>query len=72
MDGGTSGPSSLKGPIGSTFADEDFSELEVVGFSKIPNPDFPVVAEEDGYELSKDQDFLLKIKKLANLSGPGG
>ena len=58
----------MKGPIGSTFADEDLSELEVVGFSKIPNPDFPVVAEEDGYELSKDQDFLLKIS-LAIISG---
>ena len=68
LDGGTSGPSSLKGPIGSTFAEEDLSELEVVGFSKIPNPDFPVVAEEDGYELSKDQDFLLRIS-LAIISG---
>ena len=47
---------------------DDLSELEVVGFSKIPNPDFPVVAEEDGYELSKDQDYLYKIA-LANITG---
>ena len=84
LDGGTSGPSSLKGPIGSTFAEEELSELEVVGFSKIPNPDFPVVAEEDGYEYSKDQNYLLRLsfpgiclwdllmKRLAILSGPGG
>ena len=44
LDGGTSGLSSLKGPIGSTFAEEELSKLEVVGFSTNPNPDFPVVA----------------------------
>jgi len=34
------------------------TELQVAELKKIPNPDFPVVAEEDGYELSKDQAYL--------------
>ena len=57
LDGATSGPFTLKGPIGSTL-NEDLTELEVAEFKKIPNPDFHIVAEEDGYELSKDQAFL--------------
>ena len=60
LDGGTSGPFTLKGPIGSTL-NEDLTELEVVPFKKIPNPDFPVVAEEESYELSKDQAYLYRM-----------
>ena len=62
LDGGTSGPFTLKGPIGSTLND-DLTELQVTSFSKIPNPDFPQVAEEEGYKLSKDQDYLLRMTK---------
>ena len=40
LDGGTSGPSSLKGPIGSTL-EEDLTELEVVAFQKDPKSRFP-------------------------------
>ena len=29
-----------------------------LSFKKIPNPDFPFVPEEDGYELSKDQAYM--------------
>ena len=56
LDGGTSGPLSLKGPIGSTLTDE-LTEEPVVNFRSIPNPDFPTVAEEDFYELSKAQQY---------------
>ena len=52
LDGGTIGPFTLKGPIGSTLND-DLTELQATEFSKIPNPDFPQVAEEEGYKLSK-------------------
>ena len=62
LDGGTSGPFTLKGPIGSTLND-DLTELQVTSFSKIPNPDFPQVAEEEGYRLSKDQDYLYRMTK---------
>ena len=60
VDGGTSGPFTLKGPVGSTL-NEDLTELEVVSFKKIPNPDFPVVAEEQSYDLSKDQAYLYRM-----------
>ena len=57
LDGGMSGPFILKGPIGSTL-NEDLSEQEVIEFSSIPNPDFPQVAEEESYKLSKDQSYF--------------
>ena len=60
LDGGTSGPSSLKGPIGSTL-EEDLTELEVVAFKKIPNPDFPVLEESVVEDLSKDQKYTYKV-----------
>lgn len=60
LDGGTSGPLTLKGPIGSTL-NEDLTELAVVDFQSIPNPDFPTVAEEVSYELSKDQAYLYNM-----------
>ena len=59
LDGGAKGPFSLKGPIGKTLGDE-LNELPIVPFKKVPNPDFPVVAEGD-YELSKDQKYLLSM-----------
>ena len=59
LDGGTKGPFSLKGPIGKTLGQE-LNELPIVPFKKVPNPDFPVVAEGD-YELSKDQQYLLSM-----------
>lgn len=62
LDGGTSGPLTLKGPIGSTLND-DLTELEAIEFSNIPNPDFPQVAEEEGYKLSKDQSYLYRMTK---------
>ena len=37
LDGGTTGPTSLKGPIGSTL-EEDLTELDEVDFKKTPNP----------------------------------
>ena len=60
LDGGTSGPLSLKGPIGSTLTDE-LTEEPVVNFRSIPNPDFPTVAEEDSYELSKAQRYTYRM-----------
>ena len=60
LDGGTSGPLSLKGPIGSTLV-EDLTELPVINFRSIPNPDFPTVAEEDSYELSKAQRYTYRM-----------
>ena len=51
LDGETKGPFSFKGPVGSTLQ-EDLSELPIISFKKVPNPDFPVVAEEDEYKLS--------------------
>ena len=57
LDGETSGPFSLKGPIGSTLG-EDLNELPIVSFKSIPNPDFPSVADDGIYELSKDQHYL--------------
>ena len=60
LDGGTTGPTSLKGPIGSTL-EEDLTELEVVAFKKIPNPDFPVLEESVVEDLSKDQKYTYKV-----------
>ena len=60
LDGGTSGPLTLKGPIGKTLS-EDLTELDVVEFEKIPNPDFPKVAEDESYELSNDQAYLYQM-----------
>ena len=62
FDGGTSGPFILKGPIGSTLND-DLTELPETEFAKIPNPEFPVIAEEGAYKLSKDQDYLYRMTK---------
>ena len=60
LDGGTSGPTTLQGPVGSTLND-DLTELDIASFKKIPNPDFPVVAEDDSHDLSKDQAYLYNI-----------
>ena len=60
LDGGTSGPLSLKGPIGSSLG-EELTEEPVVNFRSIPNPDFPTVAEEDSYELSKAQRYTYRM-----------
>ena len=60
LDGGTSGPFTLKGPVGKTLQ-EDLTELPIAPFKKIPNPDFPSVAEEDDHDLSKDQLYLKRI-----------
>lgn len=56
LDGGTTSPTSLGGPIGSTL-EEELTELEVVDFKKIPNPDFPVLEESVVHDLSKDQKY---------------
>ena len=71
-DGGTTGPLSLGGPIGSTL-DEDLTELEVVNFQSVPNPDFPTVAEEDSYDLSKDQDYTYRMSHaiMSGIMPPG-
>ena len=45
LDGGTSGPFTLKGPVGKTLQ-EDLTELPIVSFKEVPNPDFPTVAED--------------------------
>ena len=60
LDGGTSGPFTLKGPIGSTLND-DLTELPATAFKAIQNQDFPVVAEEQDYKLSKDQSYLYRM-----------
>lgn len=60
LDGGTTGPFSLKGPIGSTL-DEDLTDLDIVSFKKIPNPDFPILDESVVNDLSKDQAFLHRM-----------
>ena len=82
LDGGTSGPFTLKRPVGKTLS-EDLTELPIAPFKKIPNPDFPAVSEEDDHDLSKDQLYLKRIFQavmsgdvpadLANMEpGPGG
>ena len=40
---------------------EDLTELEVVAFKKIPNPDFPVLEESVVEDLSKDQKYTYKV-----------
>ena len=60
LDGGTSGPFTLKGPIGSTL-DEDLTELDVIPFKKITNPDFPTLEELVIKDLSKDQAYLHRM-----------
>ena len=79
LDGGTSGPFTLKGPVGKTLQ-EDLTELPIVSFKKVPNPDFQTVAEEGDHDLSKDQLYLYRMcqavmsgdvpEDLANIS-PG-
>ena len=61
LDGGTTGPTSLKGPIGSTL-EEDLTELDVVDFKKIPNPDFPILEESVVNDLSKDQKYTYDVR----------
>lgn len=72
LDGGTSGPLSLKGPIGSTLTDK-LTEEPVVNFRSIPNPDFPTVAEEDSYELSKAQRYTYRMCRaiMSGVMPPG-
>ena len=57
LDGGTSGPLSLKGEVGVTLND-DLTMLKIVRFQRIPFSDFPTVAEDASYDLSNDQDYL--------------
>ena len=72
LDGGTSGPLSLKGPIGSTLTDK-LTEEPVVNFRSIPNPDFPTVAEEDSYEVSKTQRYTYRMCRavMSGVMPPG-
>ena len=71
-DGGTTGPHSREGPIGSTL-DDELTELDVVNYQSIPNPDFPTVAEDDSYDMSKDQDYMLRMSHaiMSGIMPPG-
>ena len=60
LDGGTSGPFSLKGPVGKTL-NEDLSQLKIVRFKKISYLFFPTVAENESYDLSYDQEYLYEM-----------
>ena len=47
--------------------------VDVVNYQSIPNPDFPTVAEDDSYNMSKDQDYTLRMSHaiMSGIMPPG-
>jgi len=67
LDGKTKGPDSFSGPIGKKL-NGDPSSWSVVDFDKIPNPNFPVLAQETIESLSSDQYYAYN-SSLGVISG---
>lgn len=61
LDGKTSGPNQLTGPIGKYLTEtKNWNELPVVSFNAIPS-DSVAVSEDHYNELSTDQKYLLDM-----------
>ena len=60
LDGKSSGPTTLKGPVGRNL-NQDFTTKQPVNFKKIPFEDFPLVPQEIVKEFSNDNHYLYRM-----------